>query len=803
VEERVLEYVAPWTRGRRGVVATNLSEYEGPVDFDLVSFSGSAPTPLDKDDDRTYPWALATMVGSATDVPALLRWLIRRVEKTGVLMIELPYPKFKPSDVLRMLRMALLDLWVITSELKNGSTIVVVKLKHPDKQDAVGFYINNRTEVGDTMSLIPLCHELRREWPNCVIWVKEDPHGLLEGKALVSKEMNMASDGVLHQYTHRYEYGDYWRRTDDFYAYPIHLACNLGWLKDTECPEYPEVPAIEGEYRDTVRTRMKKARDGYIVVAPQTNFAPRDWSDARWIRVIRWLVEHDNRVVVVGRNRMTVDVGPHHQKVINLAGFTNVKELGTIIKGATLLVGCDSSPVHMAMGHKVRAIVLQGPTAEAPLFRYDQVVSVHRKTGCVNCYQRVGDDVPYIEGEQPSLYPECNANAGNTTCMDKISVMQVIDTLREELGYDRDPPGLSVCMMVKNEDKLLAEALFTADAAADEIIILDTGSTDTTKDLVRAFGCDRGDKVKFIEHDGVGFEDGKICDFSAVRNAAFGHATQKYVMWMDAGDRITDPQRLREIVLAEESDMIHMPTVFGGARYLRERVVPRIFAEFKDRVHETMQIGGLLSRTVNVDMKHVGSKKVGREQSLERNTRLLKRMLKEQPKSNGRFRWMYYLARDLKQSGKSDEALHYFGAVRDGQGFWEERAHAAVEIGRIFRDKQQYQASLMAGLDALKHCDGWRDPYYIVGDAYYWMGEYEKALGWFKHCLMIPRPNTVLWLWEDLYTWLPVCQISYCLEKLGSIDGALHAVMDERSMAPASQHKRIDDRIDELKRKLQ
>jgi tetratricopeptide (TPR) repeat protein len=176
-------------------------------------------------------------------------------------------------------------------------------------------------------------------------------------------------------------------------------------------------------------------------------------------------------------------------------------------------------------------------------------------------------------------------------------------------------------------------------------------------------------------------------------------------------------------------------------------------------------------------------------------------MITEEPECDRRFRWFYYVARDLKQGGKPEEALPYFYQARDGNGFWEERAHSAVEIGRAYMEMKDYNKSLIAGFEALKVCDGWRDPYYIIGDAYYWMGVPMKAIAWFQHCLMVPRPRTILWLWEDLYTWLPQCQLSYTYEQLGRREEALLWAKEELKNAPENQQSRILSRIKTLEAK--
>ena len=84
---------------------------------------------------------------------------------------------------------------------------------------------------------------------------------------------------------------------------------------------------------------------------------------------------------------------------------------------------------------------------------------------------------------------------------------------------------ISLCMIVKNEEDVLARCLDFAINFADEIIIVDTGSTDRTKEIAALYT----DQVYDFEW---------IDDFAAARNFAFSKATMEYCMWLDADDMV-------------------------------------------------------------------------------------------------------------------------------------------------------------------------------------------------------------------------------------------------------------------------
>ena len=86
---------------------------------------------------------------------------------------------------------------------------------------------------------------------------------------------------------------------------------------------------------------------------------------------------------------------------------------------------------------------------------------------------------------------------------------------------------ISLAMIVKNEEQLLGRALACVRSFVDEIVIVDTGSTDRTIEIARSFGA----RVYTMPWPG---------HFAVARNAAFDHATGDWTMWLDADDVLSE-----------------------------------------------------------------------------------------------------------------------------------------------------------------------------------------------------------------------------------------------------------------------
>ena len=100
---------------------------------------------------------------------------------------------------------------------------------------------------------------------------------------------------------------------------------------------------------------------------------------------------------------------------------------------------------------------------------------------------------------------------------------------------------LSLCMIVKNEADVLERAVENARVFADEIVVVDTGSTDGTKAIAKRV-ADKTGEFKWRD------------DFAAARNYADSLATCPYKMWLDADDVLLEEDQTSFLALKERLD---------------------------------------------------------------------------------------------------------------------------------------------------------------------------------------------------------------------------------------------------------
>jgi tetratricopeptide (TPR) repeat protein len=197
---------------------------------------------------------------------------------------------------------------------------------------------------------------------------------------------------------------------------------------------------------------------------------------------------------------------------------------------------------------------------------------------------------------------------------------------------------LSLCMIVRDEEQMLPRCLAAVAPAVDEIVIVDTGSTDATIEIAKSFGA------KVIEFPWTG-------SFSDARNVSFEAATGDWVMYLDADEVLVteDAEQLRALTGRTWREAFYLVETSytgelgdGGAivnnalRVFRNRPEYR----FKDRLHEQIahtlptNIPGRIEQTP-VRVTHygyLGSVRDAKEKS-QRNVELLRTQAAESPKT--------------------------------------------------------------------------------------------------------------------------------------------------------------------------
>ena len=232
---------------------------------------------------------------------------------------------------------------------------------------------------------------------------------------------------------------------------------------------------------------------------------------------------------------------------------------------------------------------------------------------------------------------------------------------------------LSLCMIIKDEELVLDRCLKSIYDAVDEIIIVDTGSTDNSKNICKNYTENIYD---YIWND----------DFSTARNFSFEKATKDYILWLDA-DEIIDEENKEKLlnlkqVLSLDIDVVTMHTCMNidecnnpQITMVRNRIVKRE-DNFKwiGFVHEYIEASGNVYDS-DICIIHDKVKPVS-----DRNLKIYKKKVEEKQAFSERD--LYYYGKELYCNKYYNEAIKVLEEFVS-KGTWEDEIIDALYVKMI------------------------------------------------------------------------------------------------------------------------
>ncbi len=323
---------------------------------------------------------------------------------------------------------------------------------------------------------------------------------------------------------------------------------------------------------------------------------------------------------------------------------------------------------------------------------------------------------------------------------------------------------ISLCMIVKNEEDVLERCLRSVEGIPDETIIIDTGSTDRTKEIARRFTQKVYD---FAWRD----------DFSAARNESFSRAEMDYCLWLDADDLISPVQRETWIALKgmldreqPQADVVMAPyhTAFDHGNpvltYYRERLLRRGAGfQWKGRVHEAIVPEGKILYT-DAAVEHHKEKAGDRD----RNLRIYQKQLAEGEALEPR--QMFYYARELLDHREYQEAQRAFLCFLGEKGGWVENKLEACRLLAICLYAQgREEEALAALLWSLSYDAPRAELCCSLGQHFFDRECWEKAAFWYRQALEARRDDASgAFVLQDCYGYIPCIQLCVCYDRLGN-----------------------------------
>ena len=320
---------------------------------------------------------------------------------------------------------------------------------------------------------------------------------------------------------------------------------------------------------------------------------------------------------------------------------------------------------------------------------------------------------------------------------------------------------ISLCMIVKNEEMHMARCLDSVAGLVEEIIIIDTGSTDRTVEIASRYTS----KVYSYPWKE---------DFSDARNYSFCKASMEYCMWMDADDILEETEkdkflRLKQS-LSPDVDIVMMKynTSFDEAgrpsfSYFRERWI-RNNSQYRwiGAVHEVIPpIGKILYSDIAICHKktHTGDP--------DRNLNIYRKALAEGNRLDPR--QQYYYGRELYYHKQYEEAVSVLEQFLDSPDGWVENKIEACSIcANCYKCLGKESAALNTLLRSMSFDLPRAELCCEIGNYFLEHGNYHVAVHWYETALNRTKNEySGGFVLPDCYDYIPLLQLCVCFDKMG------------------------------------
>jgi len=252
---------------------------------------------------------------------------------------------------------------------------------------------------------------------------------------------------------------------------------------------------------------------------------------------------------------------------------------------------------------------------------------------------------------------------------------------------------LGLNMIVKNEEHVIERCLSSLTDIIDYYCIVDTGSTDKTKEIITKFFEDKGIKGEIVDHEWVNFSDARNKALESIK----GKVT--HAVWIDADEVFTkDPgfsvEKFKNALIDRDSATLDI--TYGDIKYHRKQVFKPELYLWNGPVHEALfRQGDDVEKSVHIAGIGIfvnsdgASWSVSQQEKYSGHAQLYLDWFAADPK-NEQPRWVFYLAQSFRDAGNTDtdegkslleKSIEWYRKrVTLDEGYQEERYYAQLMI---------------------------------------------------------------------------------------------------------------------------
>lgn len=341
-------------------------------------------------------------------------------------------------------------------------------------------------------------------------------------------------------------------------------------------------------------------------------------------------------------------------------------------------------------------------------------------------------------------------------------------------------------MIVKNESAILARCLNALAPHIDCYVVCDTGSTDSTVDLIR----------RTFEKHGVPGEvpTTTFRNFEQARNEALDAARAStlqfdYILFCDADmELVVHRPRYRD-ELTHGAYLVNQHHTAGHMEYPNVRLLRRdVPARYRGVTHEYVDVDPSKVAAFNgiSFLDHASGS--NRTTKYQRDIALLDAGLLAEP-TNARY--MFYLANSYYDMGDIATALKKYQRRAEMGGFAEEVFYSMYRIGQCYQKQSRVPEMVHQFLETFDAHPHRAEPLYVLGQHFQRSGRYRLAYHTAEIAARVPYPGHGLFVEAEVYQWRIAELAADAMAQIGQRDQARDLYKGLLTVVPESERARI------------
>lgn len=346
---------------------------------------------------------------------------------------------------------------------------------------------------------------------------------------------------------------------------------------------------------------------------------------------------------------------------------------------------------------------------------------------------------------------------------------------------------ISLCMIVKNEEDYLPKCLESIKDIVDEIIIVDTGSTDKTVEIAKSYGT----KVYYFKWNN---------NFSEARNESLKYATKDWILILDADDELRAKYKENLKLLLNSQLDENTVYFFETLNYYGDKIDnncitinlnPRMFRNnlgihYEGEIHNQLVYSQSKYDTIcsSIKIHHYGylSKSIASKNKRNRNITLLNAKIKKEP--NNKFNY-FNLGNEYTALGDITKALEYY--YKAYENFDSRAGFSAILLLRIIISNyniQEYNDALKFIDVADKYYPKFTDLYFFKALIYKDLGKPTLQIKALEKCIELGEPSSELKFFYGSWSFKAYYELGNAYMSLNDYDSAYNYYVETIKSKP-------------------